>query len=561
MKNTKMSFVLFLLLLFILILTNSCQNTSSLDSTNDADNTNPSGSADENQTFSQPEIVIRQIDGTKNNENQPLLGSAETQFVRFASYDYADGFTSMSHELYPNAREVSNTISQQDELLGNSRELTSFVWQWGQFIDHDITLSETMDPLEAVYIPIPAGDPLFDPEGTGEIKMVFNRTEYDPATGFDTNNPREQMNSITSWIDASNVYGSTEERANWLRTFEDGKLKTSDGNLLPFNDGSQNNAPNNSTNLFVAGDVRANEQSALTAMHILFVREHNRLCDELKVEHPEWNDETLYQMARKYVGAYLQNITYSEFLPALLGEGVVNPYNGYDANENGAIRNEFATVLFRVGHTMVASSLQRLNNDGSVHPDGHLRLMNAFFNPSLVLADGIEPYLMGLAHQEMEEIDPLLVTDLRNFLFGPPGADGLDLAALNIQRGRDHGIPDYNTLREDYGLPRVENFEDITSDPEILDRLKTVYKDINSIDPFAGALAEDHLPGSSMGELLTTAWLEQFEALRDGDRFWFENDRTFSEEELQKIKDTKLSDIIRRNTNLSNIPENVFFLP
>src|SRR5207248_9031712 len=92
-----------------------------------------------------------------------------------------------------------------------------------------------------------------------------------------------------------------------------------------------------------------------------------------------------------------------------------------------------------------------------------LSLAQAFFNPAQVVQTGIDPILKYLSSDNAQEVDNKIVPELQNFLFGPPGAGGFDLAALNIQRGRDHGLADYNTTRRAYGLPAVTSFAQITS--------------------------------------------------------------------------------------------------
>ena len=157
----------------------------------------------------------------------------------------------------------------------------------------------------------------------------------------------------------------------------------------------------------------------------------------------------------------------------------------------------------------------------------------------------------GLAAEQQEDVDLLLADPLR----------GIALGAIDIQRGRDHGLADYNSMRSAYGLDQVTSYEQITSDPALQDALQDVYGDINDIDPLVGALAEDHLDGASVGPLTAAVMSEQFIRLRDGDRFWFENDDAFSSREIAAIHQTRLSDIIRRNTGIHGIQDNVFFIP
>lgn len=509
----------------------------------------------------------RTLDGRGNNPENDEMGMALTQVMRMMPPEYSDGMGSPAGEGRPSARAVSNAVCAQDESILNDRGLSDWVWQWGQFLDHDLSLSGSMNPPELFEIAIPAGDPFFDPDGSGTRVMGMNRSIYDPSTGVDVEHPRQQMNEITSFIDASNVYGSNDARGAWLRTFEGGRLKVSEGDLLPFNDGTQGNAgPGGAASmdesLFVAGDVRANEQSGLTAVHTLFVREHNRLADELSAAHPDWTDEEVYQRARKFVGAYMQVITYQEFLPALLGPNAPDVDDAvYDSAVDARIGNMFSTACYRIGHTMLSPELLRLNGDGSAVEAGPLSLRDSFFNPSTIIdGGGIEPLLMGLAGQAMQEVDSFLVDDVRNFLFGPPGSGGFDLASLNIQRGRDHGLPDYNYAREAFGLARVTSFDEISSDPNVVAGLASVYDSVDDIDLWVGAISEDHLAGASVGPLISAVLTNQFIRLRDGDRFWYRHDRAFSLEEIEEIESTTLADIIRRNTGLDGIQDEVFFV-
>ena len=158
-------------------------------------------------------------------------------------------------------------------------------------------------------------------------------------------------------------------------------------------------------------------------------------------------------------------ITYHDFIPALLGPNALPPYSGYKPDIDPSIANSFSTAAFRVGHTLLSATLRRL--DANNQTIGDLDLSQAFFNPTEISGAGIEPYLRGLASQIPQEVDCYLVDGVRNFLFGPPGAGGFDLASLNIQRGRDHGLPRYNQVRQDFGLAPKTTFAEITSDPDL----------------------------------------------------------------------------------------------
>jgi hypothetical protein len=428
---------------------------------------------------------------------------------------------------------------------------------WGQFLDHDISLTIEAYPLVPFYIAVPEGDLYFDPDSEGNKYIVLNRS----STNYGI--PREQFNLINAFIDASNVYGSDDERAATLRTFYQGKLDTSKRNFLPYNTEGLDNAGGPDPKLFLAGDVRANEQIALIAMHTLFVREHNRLCDEIASEHSYFTDEEIYQWARKIVGAQMQVITYNEFLPVVLGQDAFPIYRGYKANVDPGVTNEFSTAAYRFGHSMLSTSFLRKNKPGNELVSTSLQ--DAFFNPQLIRnKGGIEAILRGMAFQLAQEIDNKIVNDVRNFLFGQPGEGGFDLAALNIQRGRDHGLADYNSVRKAYGLKKRNNWEEITSDSELQMFLaEKAYSDIDDIDPWVAGLAEDKVPGAIVGEMFHAIITDQFVRLRDGDRFYYLNDPFFNSNPdlLNRVENTMLSDIIRRNTEVGDdFPDNVFLI-
>lgn len=499
--------------------------------------------------------LYRHIDGTNNNLLHPTYGSAGSQFLRGSPADYGDGYNSLAGSDRSSAREISNTIFDQSDSLPNTYGTSNIMWVWGQFLDHDIDLARE-GHTEYTPIEVPTGDPYFDPNHTGLATIPLTRSDFQINA---TTQVREQVNDITAFIDASNVYGSDAERAEYLRA-DGGKLKVSDDNLLPYNNAESPfpNAGGESSELFLAGDVRANENVALTSMHTLFVREHNRWVDELSKQHPEYDADTLYQEAKVLVEAQIQSITYNEFLPHLLGPNALENYSGYDNQIDPQIANVFATAAYRLGHTMLSNTITRLEENGEDYIHGDLALRDAFFQPTQLLTEGnIEAIFRGISATQHEAIDTQIIDDVRNFLFGEPGQGGLDLAALNIQRGRDHGLSDYNTVREAYGLAKVSSFSEITSNPELQYKLNELYGNVDNIDVFVGGLAEDTYGQSMLGELFHTILVDQFTRLRDGDSFWYENRLT--EEQWDRLENNmSLSEIIRNNMDIDYLQDDVF---
>lgn len=335
--------------------------------------------------------------------------------------------------------------------------------------------------------------------------------------------------------------------------------------LLPFNFAASPlpNAGGNSTSLFVAGDLRVNEQLGLLSMHTLFAREHNRLCDLIKIEWPTATDEEIYQLARKIVYAEVQIITYKEWLPALMGSDAPSlAAHTYSTSNDPSMLTEFTTAIFRFGHSLIHDSLTLGYTKLST---SSIPLRDAFFNPSFVAnsPENVDLILGGLLLDHAQEIDVFVTEEIRNFLFANNGVTAcLDLPALNIQRGRDHGLSDYNTVRAAVGLSAQSSFSDITSDTALAAKLSTAYGgDISMVDLWVGALAEDHLTGSSLGELSTKIFQIQFERLRDGDPMFFLEDADFTTADMKKVFDTEtfsFSQLLRDNTNIPTVPDDVF---
>lgn len=493
----------------------------------------------------------RTIDGFGNNALQPDWGEAKSRFVRVAPADYADGASRPRIAGRPNPRLVGLSFFRQAESRPNARNLSGFVYAFGQFLSHDLQRT-TSGAGESIAFAIPPEDDQFFPGQT----VPLNRSIFDPATGTSPNNPRQQVNFATSFLDGSQVYGSDETTASILRggpAHPRAKLRTSDDingdgqNMLPRNAfGPSPEAP------FVAGDDRVNDNIVLTCFQTLFMREHNRLVDELSTQHGEWTEERLYQRARKIVGAELQSITFKEFLPALLGPYAPSAEGSYDPSVDPTIINEVPVVFLRTGHSMLPERFLRVQNDGQPAAGGSVSVIDAFFNQALLTtSQEMDLLLKGLSVERQEETDLQFADSMRLGL----------LDAFDVQRARDHGIANYNDLREAYGLARAKDFSQISTDPTVLLALESFYQDVDEVDPLVGVLAEDHLPGASVGPLAAAALRLQFERLRDGDRFWYRNDSEFSPEEVRRLDQTSLSAVILRNAGVRNLRGNVFFIP
>jgi hypothetical protein len=200
---------------------------------------------------------------------------------------------------------------------------------------------------------------------------------------------------------------------------------------------------------FEAGDARSSEQPVLTAVHTMWMREHNRVADRLGQLNPQWNDERIYHETRRIVSALMQHITWNEFIPRVLGWNAVNLYElnllpegyyrGYDESCNPTILNEFATAAFRFGHSLLKPNFKRMNNDFSEVKGQDLKLSDMFFNTDKLYEPGMmDDLIRGVSTTSMETLDQFISDEVTNHLFEDKNVpySGMDLAALNIQRAR-----------------------------------------------------------------------------------------------------------------------------
>jgi hypothetical protein len=490
----------------------------------------PRGAGPENQ------LILRSIDGSGNNLLHTDMNAVGTDFIRIGTAHFADGISAMRTDL-PNARTISNVVVAGSGDVANKEGLSGMMYAWGQFADHDLDLSLS-DGKTSISINIPGGD-----ADLSASMIPMTRAQIDPLTGV-AGKPATAVNTVSGWLDASQIYGSSAAVAASLRT-ADGHLLTSADNNLPVVDGK-----------YLAGDIRVQENPDLTSLQTLFLREHNYQVDQLSKAHPNWSAEQLYQQAKAIVTAEMGNITYSEFLPHLLGKGAIAPYHGYNPNVNATISEEFAGAAFRFGHSIVSANLQKMGEFGQdVGED--LSLKDAFFqSPTDFAADGgAAGHLRHLAGDLSNALDVHIIDDLRNFLDVPPVA--MDLAAINIQRGRDLGLGTLNETRAALNLKTYTDFSEITSDAATALALKQAYGSVDRIDLWVGGLAEDHMNGAMLGQTFGVIVAQQFANLRDGDRYWFEN-QGFDRATLNQIKQTTLSDLILRNTDTVNMQDDAF---
>lgn len=507
---------------------------------------------------------VRRYDGVNNNLTNTNWGATFTRLSRVAAADYGDGTDSLAGATRPAPREVSNAFARQaeDELIPNGFEGSDYVWVWGQFVFNDISLTNGAGAPEDIIVP--QGDEDLDETGDDTVVIGFNRAAFDPDTG--TSIPREQENETTAWLDGSTVYGMDAARNMALR--EAGTpflLLEENTDLLPTNADELSNANGyilDPASLFVAGDYRANETLAVAALHTIFAREHNRIAQEILDAEPNTAVDEIYERARRQIIAKIQIITFEEWLPVLLGPNAIADWSSYDATQDPTILQVSSVAAFRALSSAIGENLLQQSPGQTPAQATPRPLSTTFFNaPGLFTSSSsIDPTLRGLAGQLHQAIDPKITFTVRNALYAPRGLGGLDYAAITVQRGRDHGVASYNDVRAALGLARVTQFSEITSDSDLADALFDAYGSVNDIDLWVGGLAEDPAATGQVGETFREILIRQLTAVRDGDRFWWENDLT--DDEKTAVAGTTLAGVLQANTAITaeEIQANVFVI-
>lgn len=398
------------------------------------------------------------------------------------------------------------------------------------------------------------------------------------------NRPKPSMllrpsNNVSAVLDLSQIYGSDSARAALLRTNSSGRLRHSTkGDVLTLNTAGVRNAPLPTASFFLSGDHRVNEHGVLTALHIVWSREHNRIADEILAVFPKWSDEQVFQTARSINIAQAQRIVYEEYYPALTGlppPPSLPPSSTFlnttiNAQVNPAPSVEFTTAAFRIGHSMVSGVLRLQPTRQS--PMVNTSLLDGFFRnaSSFMNKGGVDAFLRPLWNVPASHADTHVTPALRNSLFrSVRGQIALDLAAQNIQRGRDHRLPLYNDMRALLGLPRKRNFAQLSSDPGVRSTLRKLYGSINRVELWVGLLAERPAFRGALGRTTVEIWRRDFSRLAWGDRSHYRYGNAGIPNHVvtrvQSARDavlgkTSMRDILLRNTGLHDdeIPQDLW---
>lgn len=440
-------------------------------------------------------------------------------FLRYLPPHYADGVAlprrSVSGDELPSSRDVSLSIHQGSEV--EHPHVTTLTAFFAEFVLHDMAHSaqaaghrghrirccglpaDMMHP-ECFPVMFSPDDPVFKPTSDLSAEQTSTSTcmEYVrtcPALKMGCIlGPREQINQVSSFIDGSAIYGSSEDEAKSLRSFSGGELKSQrvptvrstrpQRELLQPLDNLQDCRSNDRKRCFKSGDIRVNENVGLTLMHTIWMREHNRIARVLSRINPHWDDDTLFEETRRIIGAEIQHIAYTELLPSILGQEVMDEYGlslersgfytGYDIDVNPGVDNSVAASVYPFLYSMMPSRFERYSHQLKML--GIRKMGDTYFNPSdLYDENKFDEYLMGLVSQNAHNSDLIVSNEMMSTRSGEP----FDLVAMIIQQGRDHGIPGYTEWRKLCKIqPDIKRFEDLDSiiNSTIVRKLSKLYK-------------------------------------------------------------------------------------
>uniref|UniRef100_A0A8C3NJW9 NAD(P)H oxidase (H2O2-forming) n=1 Tax=Geospiza parvula TaxID=87175 RepID=A0A8C3NJW9_GEOPR len=495
-------------------------------------------------------------------------GSVGARLLRLLPARFADGvYQALQEPRVPNARRLSTALARGPSGLPSRRNTTVLAVFFGFHVLLDILETEKPGcPAEFLNIHIPSGDAVFDPAGTGDVVLPFQRVRWAAETGQSPNSPREQTNGMTGWLDGSSIYGPSHSWSDALRSFQGGQLAAGPSGSLPrHTDGrvpmwkalDPATGQGGPQGIYDLGSAWGNESPFLQAESIAWFRYHNHVAAALAQLHPAWSDEDLFQHARKRVIATFQSIVLYEWLPTLLGTRVPE-YPGYQQHLDPSLSPEFVAAARQFLATMVPPGVykrdtrcrfQNVSASGASFPA--VRLCNSYWSresPGLQQAEAVDELLLGMSSQIAEREDNVVVEDLQDYWYGPLRYSRTDYVASWIQRGRDFGLPTYNQARQRFGLEPLQNWSSLAPhlEPQVLQKVAALYgNNLAGLELLPGGMLE------ADGSLFSTIILEQFLRLRDGDRFWFENTKNglFTEEEIREIRNTTFHSVLASVTS------------
>ena len=478
-------------------------------------------------------LTARTIDGTYNDLHDPLMGAIGSRFGRNGPLDHAGD----DRPLEPNPRTVSLELLTRTEFIP-ATTLNLLAGAWIQFEVHDWFShgqNETENPWK---IDLAADDPW------PQHPMEIQRTRKDPSS--DPNGPGTFVTADTHWWDASQIYGSDPTFARAIRSGEGGRLQITPQGLLP---------EEVEAHVDLRG-VAGNFWIGLALLHSLFMLEHNAICDRLHAEHPELDDQALYEKGRLVNAALMAKIHTIDWTPAIIAHPTT--VRGLRANWFGILGERFDKIFGRrtqleFFHGIPGSKKELFGVPYSLteefvgvyrmHPlipddyafralaDDRLLQQRTFDEVNALhvrecleqvpLADAL--YSFGVAHPG--------AISLHNYprslqRFNRPDGELLDLASIDILRTRERGVPRYNEFRRLFHMKTPETFEEMTGgDTTLAAQLQQVYGDVELVDLMIGLFAEPKPAGFGFSDTAFRVFILMASRRLEADRFFTDDYR------------------------------------
>ena len=505
-------------------------------------------------------LHARTTDGTYNDLSSTHMGAIGARFGRNVPLDrtFPDVDATL---LEPNPRTVSRELLTRDEFIP-ATTLNLLAGAWLQFEVHD-WLSHGQNETATWDLDLSDDDPWPD------RPMRIPKTRRDPTSDADQSTSPTYATADSHWWDASQIYGSNADFAGAIRSGEKGKLRIDDEGLLP---------ADLQAHVDLQG-VAANFWIGLGLLHTLFSLEHNAICDAIAADEPSWTDDEIFGRARLTNSALLAKIHTTEWTPAIIAHPTTKA--AMNANWWGIIGKRFNRRFGRIGKGEVLSGIPGSPTDHHGVPYSlteefvavyrmHPLLPDDFTFRSLegdrVIAEHTFPEVGALqTRQRMEEIG--VANGLYSFGLAHPGAitlhnypkflqhlerpDGtvLDLAATDIIRIRERGVPRYNDFRELFHRGRVKSFEELTGEKEKAAELEHVYGEPDRLDVMTGLYSEPLPKGFGFSDTAFRVFILMASRRIKSDRFFTRDYRpeVYSPAGFRWVRDTTMTDVLLRH--------------
>jgi hypothetical protein len=504
----------------------------------------------------------RTYDGSLNDPAHPTMGKAGVVFGR----NHPLGITTpetLPELMEPNPRVVATALMHRKEFIP-ATSLNNLAAAWIQFQNHDWFSHGDNNPDSSLQVPLAENDPW-----GGEAMEV--RSTRTPSAPGDEQLPPAYVNTVTHWWDGSQIYGSSQERNQALRSGSGGEMKVEEGRL-----------PEESDKGLHGIDLTGfadNYWLGLSLLHTLFVKEHNAIAAFLRGHYPTWDDEELFLTARLCNSALMAKIHTVEWTPGILATPVLRA--AMHANWYGALPAWAASRLPRIDQLEGLFGVVGGEQEHHAAPYAITEEFASVYRLHPLIADDWEirshrtgaliaedEFINLQGHDTRASVDKYGWSDLM-YSFGTshPGAiclhnhpralanltrvngDRVDLATIDVLRDRERGVPRYNDFREKLRKPRIKKFEDISSDPEWCDQIKDVYGDVDAVDLQVGLLAEKPPKGFGFSDTAFRIFILMASRRLKSDRF-FTRDFTpevYTPEGLDWVQKNTMVDVLLRH--------------